>query len=342
MSHPTPSDDGRHLDLRTAEERGEGAQIAVRDPDIAWPIARDARPEPELAPPDTYYDLPAVKPAPWSWCVPAYFHVGGTAGAAASLAAVTELAGGEALRPLARRLHWIAAVGEAISGALLIADLGRPARFLHMMRVFRPTSPMNLGTWILSIAAATGGLVLVRGGRGRRGPSLLGGLSGLAGTGLSTYTGVLLGNTSTPVWKAARRALPPWFAALSAASLGSLLELDPRLAPRESRVVRVYGAIARAAALAGAHRVARAADRTGVARPLHEGRSGAMWRASRWLGVASLAATLWPGGGRNRALVAGALGTASAVLARFAIVEAGRASAADPRATFEPQRRAAI
>jgi formate-dependent nitrite reductase membrane component NrfD len=338
MSQPTVIDDGRHLDLRMAVVRGEGAEIGVHDPDIGWPIDRSASPTPDITPSDTYYDLPAVKVAPWTWCVPAYFHVGGTAGAAASLAAMAELAGGEALGGLARRLHWIASIGEAVSGVLLIADLGRPARFLHMMRVFRPTSPMNIGTWILSTAAATGGLVLLR---GRRGPSVLGVLSGIAGTGLSTYTGVLLGNTSTPVWKAARRALPLWFAALSAASLGSLLELDPRTTPRESRLVRAYTAVAKTAALVAGSRVAHAADRTGVARPLRDGRSGAMWRASRWLGLASLAATLWPGEGRNRVLVAGALGTASAVLARFAITGAGRASADDPRETFEPQRRGA-
>ncbi len=79
--------------------------------------------------------------------------------------------------------------------------------------------------------------------------------------------------------------------------------------------------------------VERAARTAGVARPLEEGRSGKLWRGAKWLGVASLVATVV---GRRR--LAGALGTAAAVLGRFAIVEAGRASAADPRATFDPQR----
>jgi hypothetical protein len=64
---------------------------------------------------------------------------------------------------------------------------------------------------------------------------------------------------------------------------------------------------------------------------LHESK---LWRAAKWLGVASLAATVL-----RRDRLAGVLGTVSALAGRFAIVEAGRASAADPRATFEPQRR---
>jgi hypothetical protein len=98
--------------------------------------------------------------------------------------------------------------------------------------------------------------------------------------------------------------------------------------------MRAYSAIAKAADLAGARAVERAADAAGVGKPLHEGKAGSLWRASKWLGIASLATTLLS----RRTWLAGALGTASGVLARFAVIEAGRASAADPRATFEPQR----
>ncbi|HVK78834.1 MAG TPA: NrfD/PsrC family molybdoenzyme membrane anchor subunit [Kofleriaceae bacterium] len=293
-----------------------------------------------LAPSDTYYDLPAIKPAPWSWYVPAYFYLGGLAGAAASLAGAIDLVGGRPLRGLVPRLHWIASLGEAAGGVMLVADLGRPARALNMVRVFRPTSPMNVGSWIFSAASASGGLALLGTLRGRTGPSLAGVASALAGTGLATYTGVLLGNTSVPVWKHSRRILPPWFATLSAAALGSALELGRPRGGAEARAVRVYSAVAKTAALVAGREVARTADAAGVGAALRAGRAGTMWRAAGWLGVASLAATLWPGGGRGRALVAGALGTAAGVLARIAIVEAGRASAADPRATFEPQRRA--
>jgi formate-dependent nitrite reductase membrane component NrfD len=340
MAHSVPGsvpDDGRNLDPALGSLSGEGAQIEVGVPEVAWPIAVDARPTPDRPPSETYYDLPAIKPAPWKWYIPTYFHAGGLAGAAASLAGALRLAGGPRTDTLERRLHWIAVLGEATGGALLIADLGRPARFHHMMRVFRPTSPMNMGTWILMAASASGGLALLESLLGRRPGRIASTVAAVAGSGLSTYTGVLLGNTSVPLWNVTRRRLPPWFAAASAASLGSLLEL----LGVESREVRIYSAIGKAAHLAGARLVERAAESAGVGAPLHEGRSGTLWKAATWLGAASLVATLWPSGGRTRAAIAGGLGTAAAVLARFAITEAGHASAADPRATFEPQRRGA-
>ncbi|HEY0482451.1 MAG TPA: NrfD/PsrC family molybdoenzyme membrane anchor subunit [Kofleriaceae bacterium] len=348
MNHPEletlapPLGDGRNFDRTIAEDHGEGAAIAVRAPDVAWPIPAEARPAPDAAPSETYYDLPVVKAAPWKWYVPAYFHAGGVAGAAASLAGAIQLSRDPRLRALEGRLHWLAVLGEAAGGALLIADLGRPSRFHHMMRVLRPSSPMNLGTWILSAAGTTGALALVSHLRSRdhgAPRATLGGIGGaIAGTLLSTYTGVLLGNTAIPVWHATRRRLPPWFAALSAAGLGAALELAAPATGREARVTRVYSAVAKAAELAGARGLARSAGRAGVDGPFRSGRAARMWRASRWLGVASLAATLWPGGGRTRRAIAGVLGTAAAVLSRFAIVEAGRHSAADPRATFLPQR----
>ncbi|HVV82999.1 MAG TPA: NrfD/PsrC family molybdoenzyme membrane anchor subunit [Kofleriaceae bacterium] len=338
--NPPARGDGRNLDRRLVDERGEGATFEVSEPDAAWPVAPDATPEvgpdagpdagPDGAtatPSDTYYDLPVVKAAPWKGFIPAYFYLGGLAGAAATLAAAAELAGDHAR---ARDLHWIAALGDAAGAVCLVADLGRPSRFHYMMRVFRPTSPMNLGTWILSGAAFTGGLALLRSLRGRRGPGVVGVASAVTGSMLSTYTGVLVGNTAIPVWASTRRRLPVWFAASSAASLASLLEVVRGSAPRP------YSVLAKAAEVVTTVAVERAAATAGVDRPLRTGRSGRMWRGAKWLGLASLAATVL-----RRPRLAGVLGTAAALLGRFAIVDAGQASAADPRATFEPQRRAA-
>jgi formate-dependent nitrite reductase membrane component NrfD len=325
---PPIVDDGRHIDDALGDLRGEAAGIAVRQPDIARELPVES-PEP---PADTYYDLPVVKAPPWKWYVPAYFYAGGMAGAAASLAGAAELVG--AAFPLERQLRWISLLGEATGAALLIADLGRPSRFHHMLRVFRPSSPMNVGTWILSSASATSALGLLWTLRRRRAPAAVSLAAIATGGALSTYTGVLVGNTAIPIWSATRRRVPIWFAALSAASLGSMLELVAPGAP----IVRRYAAVAKAAQLATACSVARAADADQVGAPLRHGRSGSLWRGALWLGVASLAATLLPGG-RPRSLLAGALGTASGLLARFALAEAGQASAADPRATFAPQRR---
>jgi hypothetical protein len=336
--NPTPGiGDGRNLDPSRADEHGEGAAIRIDDPLAAWPIPADAHPHPDRAPTDTYYDLPVVKAPPWSAYVPAYFHAGGLAGAAASLAGAVQLLGNRDHAALERKLHWIALAGEAVGGAFLIADLGRPERFLNMMRVFRPTSPMNIGTWILSTAGATSTLSLLRSLARRSAtprPTLAGIGGALTGTMLSTYTGVLLGNTSIPIWHATRNELPLWFASLSAASLASTLELIISSTPGENRLLRAYSIVAKAASIAAQNAVERRAESAGVADPLHRGRSGQMWRWSRWLSFGSFTASLFPATRR----IAGALGTVSTLLSRFAIADAGRTSAADPRATFEPQR----
>ncbi|HSN30125.1 MAG TPA: hypothetical protein VLT45_27750 [Kofleriaceae bacterium] len=239
----------------------------------------------------TYYDLPVVKAAPWKWYVPTYFYLGGLAGAASTMG-----------------LERIAAAAEGAGAACLIADLGKPMRFIYMMRVFRPTSPMNMGTWILSAATATTGLSLWAPNKVTRVASAV------TGAMLSTYTGVLVGNTATPVWNRSRRVLPLFFAASSAASLGSLLEVlgQPR---------RRYSMIAKTAEVIGGAVVERAGGAVL--------RDNKLWRRSRWLGLASLAATAF-----NRPRLAGVLGTASALLGRFAIMDAGRASANDPYETL--------
>ena len=307
MITPPSTQDGRNLDRRIADEHGEGATISVRKPDEAWPLHTEPATGTDRATTDTYYDLPVVKAAPWKWYVPAYFYAGGLGGAAATLALASRD------KRESRRLHWIASIAESAGAALLIADLGKPMRFLNMMRVFRPTSPMNMGTWILSAASATGGLSLFVDNRA------LFASSAVAGSMLSTYTGVLLGNTATPLWNRTRRVLPAFFAASSAASLASLLELLGM--PR-----RRYSMLAKTADLVGATAMER------VGGPVL--RESKLWRGSKWLGIASLAATAL-----HRPRLAGLLGTVSAVMARFAIVDAGKASANDPRETFDSQRR---
>jgi formate-dependent nitrite reductase membrane component NrfD len=281
----------------------------------------------------TYYDLPVVKAAPWKWYIPAYFYVGGLAGASSTLGGAVSLLGRHELAPLARDLRWISAIGEAVGAGLLVADLGMPSRFHHMLRV-RPTSPMSVGTWILSAAATASGLGVLRELLGKPPSPALEATAAVAGSMLATYTGVLVGNTALPAWHATREQLPLLFAASSASSAASLLELRGARNRREARVVKTFSIGAKVAELAATYAVERAAGEGVVGKPLREGRSGLLWRGAKWLQGASLAATLLPGQSR----IAGALGTASAVMMRFAVVEIGHATARDPRATFEPQR----
>ena len=172
------------------------------------------------AEPRSYYGRPVVKPPVWSPEVPWYFFTGGILGGAATLALAAEWRGDE-------RLAWSARVvamcAGTVSPVLLISDLGRPARFFNMLRVFRPTSPMSVGSWLLAVAAtsnAFAGAWKVFGLFGRA--SLAARLAaGITGPPMTTYTAALLANTAIPVWREARSELPFVFAGSAAAGTGA-------------------------------------------------------------------------------------------------------------------------
>lgn len=120
--------------------------------------------------PRSYYGNPVIKEPVWTPEIPWYFFAGGLGGASAGLAWLAELHGEQVL---ARRSWGVALGALAVSPALLISDLGRPRRFLYMLRMFKVTSPMSVGSWILAVAGgATGAAALdalvPRGRRARR------------------------------------------------------------------------------------------------------------------------------------------------------------------------------
>jgi hypothetical protein len=279
----------------------------------------------------SYYGRPVLKAPVWTWEVPVYFWAGGVAGAGAGLAWG---AGATGNRPLERTAWRLAMAGIAASPPLLISDLGRPERFLNMLRLFKVTSPMSMGSWSLQGTGSTVTLAFAC--------SELGLLPGLAryarpaaaglGLTLATYTGALLGATSIPVWHEARRELPFVFAGGAAASAGGLAAaLTPVAAAGPARRLAVGGAVAELAA------AARMERRLGpLAEPLH----AAPWtKVSRGLTLAG-AGVLAAAGRRSRAAaVAGGAAVALGALAeRWAVYKAGFASAADPKYVVGPQR----
>jgi len=182
---------------RQAEAHGQASARGIRPPGAPFPKA---------SPETGYYGIPLLKPQ-WTDSIPVYLFVGGAAGAAAVVSAIAHYVDAE--RKLVSDARWIVAAGGVISPALLIADLGRPERFLHMLRVFKPQSPMSVGAWTLvgfssAVSAATFAGLL----RERYGPSfplaMIENASEAAtiplGLGLATYTGVLIGATAIPVW----------------------------------------------------------------------------------------------------------------------------------------------
>jgi formate-dependent nitrite reductase membrane component NrfD len=334
----------RFIDPSLGLLAGEGAQqrvSAVEPPAPAevWPDLPSRAPAAPEGP--TYYDRPALKEPVWIWAVPLYFYVGGTAGAAAVLAGSAQLLGRGRLDGLVRNGRWVAAVGCGLGSALLVHDLGRPERFLHMLRVFRPSSPMSVGSWVLAAAGtAAGGAAIFQGRHGW--PGRLGDAAGIAaallGLPLAGYTAVLLANTAVPLWQGTRRSLPPLFVGSAASGLASLFGLLPA-GERERRVVHVFGLAGKAVDLAAMVAVERDARRAGdVGAPLRQGASGALWRAARALTAASLVLSLLPGRSPRRRIAESLTGTAGALALRFAVFHAGKASARDPRAAFRHGR----
>jgi formate-dependent nitrite reductase membrane component NrfD len=339
VSAPALRDDGRHLDPALGTLTGEGATIRVEAPLREYPadrsIERRVQGE-EVAADPTYHEQPVLKEPVWIWSVPAYLFVGGLSGAASALGAAAQIADRRRFAGLLRWSHRVATTGEILSAGLLVHDLGRPARFLHMLRVFRPTSPMSVGSWILTLAGGTGTLAWLFGGRagtlGRIGGAA-GIASGILGLPLSGYTGVLLANTAIPVWQEGRRVLPPLFLASSAGSAGSLLSLLPT-GPRGREAAARFGLFGHLAAFVLGAALEREIGRgSRAARPLGEGLSGALWAAARALAAGSVLGAL---AGKRR--VAAGLGLAGSLSLRTAVFLAGRASARDPRATFHTQR----
>ena len=277
-----------------------------------------------------YFDYPTLKPPVWTWEVPAYFFVGGAAGAAALIAAVARRTGG---RPgLVRDARWIAAAGAALSPPLLISDLGRPERFLNMLRVFKLQSPMSVGAWTLvafsNAAAASAFADLAHRSTGGRLPvRVVADAADLlaAGTGLvlATYTGVLLGATAIPVWSRNARLLPLHFGASGIGSAVSMLEL---LGHRDRALNRIGIGAALMETAMGA-RLELTDDP--AMRPMKAGPGGSLARAAGLLsGPLPLIIRLVAGRSRTARRVAAASTIAGSILTRVAWISAGRSSAA--------------
>ena len=332
--------DGRDIDPALATLTGEASHQKTERVDRhleAMAQVWEQIPDPDT----TYYDRPLLQQPVWKPYIPIYFYLGGAAGASLALGAAAQIAGSRRLDTMVRRAHWIGIIGSSVGSGLLILDLGRPSRFLHMLRVFRPTSPMNMGSWILAItppAAITAGLFARRGGLAGTLAEVAGYVSGLSGLGLSTYTGVLLGNSAVPLWQESRKVLPFLFASSAVASAASIYDLlyEDRHA---TAITRSYGMVGRMAELASSFAMEHRASRVPqVGRPLKTGWSGRLWRGAGILTAASLGVMLLPKQNRRKRVIAGTLGTLGSLALRFAVAQAGIESAADPRATFHLQR----
>lgn len=315
----------------------------------------------------SYYGRPIVKAPPWGDEIGAYLFLGGLAGGSSLLGFGAQLTDRPGLR-IASRMTAIAATG--VGGAALVADLGRPERFLNMMRVVKVSSPMSLGTWILSgfgvgsgvtfaieLDRITGEKLLPQGPlrkvlHAMETPAAV--ESAFFATPLAAYTAVLLGATAVPTWNAAgRNGLPYVFvSSASMAAGGAAMALAPLAETGPARLLALAGTAGEAYAMSAMRKRMHPAE----VDPLDDGEpghklhraeklliAGAVGTAAVEVGARVFAKKL--GGGwktravlRGLSVVSGAALAAASAYTRFGVLEAGIESTKDPRHVVEPQR----
>jgi hypothetical protein len=157
-----------------------------------------------------YAHLPVTKVPGWHGLIAWDALLNGMATGLFMAAAVSELAAPAVFIPVAKVAYPVALVLLLVDLALLVSDLGDPLRFHHMLRVFKPRSPMSVGTWCLVIfslplTAAAGLSVLSEMGIDFEWARRLAVVVGLLpGFGSAAYKGVLLSTNAQPGWKDAR------------------------------------------------------------------------------------------------------------------------------------------
>ncbi len=282
----------------------------------------------------SYYGRPIIKEPVWKEPdVPGYLFFGGLAGASSVLAAAAQLTG---RRGLARAAKTAAFGGIGLSTVFLINDLGRPARFHHMLRVFKLSSPMSVGSWLLSAygpAAGAAALSDVTGILPAAGTAATAGAA-LLGPAVTTYTAVLLCDTAVPAWHEAHREMPYVFAGSAASAAGGFgLLAAPRGESEPARRLAIVGAAVELTAKKLLER------RLGpLVEPYQTGRAGALLRAGEILTAGGLAGAGLSRRSRAGSALSGLALLGASALTRFGIFEAGRISARYPAYTVVPQR----
>jgi Polysulphide reductase, NrfD len=282
----------------------------------------------------SYYGRPVLKEPVWQPEIPVYFFTGGLGGASSVLSLAARVLGNE---PLAQRSIQIASAADAVSPLLLIADLGRPERFLNMLRVFKLTSPMSVGSWLLaySSAASSVSAFLHTIGRLPRTADLARTASAVSGAPLAVYTATLISDTAIPVWHEARRELPFLFASSAVASAGAASAVAvPPAEAGPARRLAVGGVLVENVLFKLMEK------RLGMlGEPYSKSEAGKYKQIA--LGCTLSGAALLAGPGRRSRLAAaagGALVLAGEVAVRWSVFKAGFQSARDPKYTVIPQR----
>lgn len=326
-------------------DAGESGAVTAT---AAAPVRRRRRRRDDIMVPDaafdSYYGRSVVKPAPWDYKIPTYLYSGGLAAGSALVAAGAEMTG----RTLLQRNARLTALGAlGVSTVALVADLGRPSRFVNMLRVMKLTSPMSIGSWILAgfgaftgVAAASEVAKFVikpHSAINRYLPIVDRGASigaGFFSAPLAAYTAVLLSNTATPTWHGIYRELPFAFvgSGMAAAGGAAMVTTTTRQTAPARRMALGGAALELTAFRLLEHNAGL------VGEPLRQGKAGQLLGASTALSLTGIGLTVLAGRWRPAAVLAGlAFNGASATL-RFGVFHAGIESAKDPKYTVVPQK----
>lgn len=301
--------------------------------------------------PPTYYDMPLLKAPHWEWNVVTYLFLGGVMG---GLGLIQMLADDrrDDERKLKRDARVTSFVLAAANPAILITHLGRPERFLHMLRIVKFKSPMSLGVW---------GLVLYSGAAGANAtrelalagilprvlryvaPRFFMPLQALLGAFTAGYTGVLLSATANPFWASGKRHIPAASVCSGLASACALSSLVSVIGGNHD----VLRKLERLEMLAGASEILLLTDferaSGSYGRPFFEGDRGKKMRtytmlagtlAPMVLNLLGSAIKLPKPVDAVRVAVASGLTLVGGYVFRESLIEAGKASAADPHAAF--------
>jgi formate-dependent nitrite reductase membrane component NrfD len=283
---------------------------------------------------------PMMKPPVWTWEVPLYFWFGGMSAGSSFVAVACDAAGDHRSARVARLVS-LAAVLPC--PPLLVADLGRPLRFLNMLRIFKPRSPMSMGAWCLAAfstgtAAAVAADLLVR----DRAARAMGVVNALLGGYLGSYTGVLLSSTAVPLWARSHLFLGPIFVCTGAATGAAACRLTlTALGVAPEHPTRVALAQVEAGAIAAEMGLSQLNEvRLGpLAEPLETGAAGTWFRAAKWLVRAGVTLRLLRRSPDDRLQhVASACYLGAGLCFRYGWVTAGRASARDDEAVARTAR----
>ena len=282
----------------------------------------------------SYYGKPIINGPVWkSPEIPGYLFLGGLAGGSSLLAAGAQLTG---RTTLADRTKVAAVVAIAGSAAALVADLGRPERFLHMLRVFKPSSPMSVGSWLLAAygpATGVAALSAVTGRLRRLGGAATAGAAVL-GPAVASYTAALLADTAVPAWHDAHRELPFVFVGSAGVASGGLglavASLD------DAGPARRLATLGWVTEVVSSELMQRRLGMVGE--PYRQGAGSRFVKAGKVLAAAGVAGAFLGERTRFRNIASGAALLAASACTRFGIFHAGLASADDPRYTVVPQR----